>query len=132
MGTMKAVNEMGITMRDPATLARDTKLRRWELAITLTTLGFPITEGTLSNMASRYNKVLKAVQKIKPDALPEPLSEYGPPFRKFGRVPVYDWGPALDWAEGRSQEFVTRPGQASADEIVRREEGKPTLEDLGL
>jgi hypothetical protein len=119
-------------MVNVTTLTRETKLRRSELAVALIGAGFPITEGTLANMASKYNVALRAVRKIKPDARPDPLPEFGPPFKKFGRIPIYDWGAALDWAEGRSEEFVGRPRRATGDEIVRREAGKPTLEDLGL
>src|SRR5205814_2536589 len=61
--------------RDPKTL-----LRRRPLAEALTEEGYPIAEATLATKATRGNS---------------------PPFRKFGRVPLYEWGPALDWA--RSQ-----------------------------
>jgi hypothetical protein len=112
---------------------RDTKLRRGELARALTAAGFPISDGTLSNMACRYRAALKAVKLIKPDAKPEPLPEFGPRFKKFGRTPIYTWGDALDWAQGRSEEFVSRPGQPTAEEVVRREELKNvTLDELGL
>lgn len=58
----------------------DAKLRRRDLAKALTGLGFPVTEATLATKATRGG---------------------GPPFRLFGRIPLYRWGEALAWAEAR-------------------------------
>jgi len=113
-------------------MTRETKLRRGELARALTAAGFPISDGTLSNMACRYRAALKAVQRINPDLKPDPLPEFGPRFKKFGRTPIYEWGDALDWARGRSEEFVGRT-TPTAEEVVRRDKlSKTTLADLGL
>lgn len=58
----------------------DTRLRRRETAEALTEAGFPITESTLATKACRGG---------------------GPPFRSFGRIPLYRWGDSLAWAESR-------------------------------
>jgi hypothetical protein len=58
----------------------DALLRRRATAEALTEVGFPTSEKTLATKATRGG---------------------GPPFRSFGRVPLYRWGDALDWAEGR-------------------------------
>ena len=39
--------------------------------------GFPVAHATLETKASRGG---------------------GPPFRRFGRKPLYEWGPTLEWA----------------------------------
>ena len=58
----------------------DTMLRRHELAAELTAHGFKIAAGTLATKATRGG---------------------GPPFRSFGRTPLYRWADALAWAESR-------------------------------
>jgi hypothetical protein len=58
----------------------NTRLRRMATAAALTAAGFPISDKTLATKASRGG---------------------GPPYRLFGRVPLYRWGDALAWAEGR-------------------------------
>ncbi|QIG47938.1 DNA-binding protein [Nordella sp. HKS 07] len=55
-------------------------LRRRALADALTAEGFTISATTLATMATRGG---------------------GPPFRRFGRVPLYEWGEALEWARSR-------------------------------
>ena len=68
----------------PATLAYspspDDLLRRQALAKALTDAGFPTAPATLASKASRGG---------------------GPPFRSYGRIPLYRWGDALEWAENR-------------------------------
>ncbi len=61
-------------------LTPETKLRRKAAAEALTAAGFPVSETSLSTMATRGG---------------------GPPYRKFGRIPLYEWGAALEWARGR-------------------------------
>jgi len=61
-------------------LPPETLLRRSELATALTEAGFPIVTTTLATKAVRGG---------------------GPPFRYFGRIPLYPWGEALNWARGR-------------------------------
>jgi hypothetical protein len=55
-------------------------LRRKATAEALTAAGFPVAEATLATKASRGG---------------------GPPFRRFGRIPLYRWGDSLDWAISR-------------------------------
>jgi hypothetical protein len=54
--------------------------RRDDTAARLKAIGFPVEATTLATMASRGG---------------------GPPFRLFGRVPLYRWGDVLSWAQGR-------------------------------
>ena len=55
-------------------------LRRRQTAEALVATGFPITEATLATKATRGG---------------------GPPYRSFGRTPLYRWGDALAWAQAR-------------------------------
>jgi hypothetical protein len=55
-------------------------LTRDQTAEALTAAGFPVKAKTLATKASRGD---------------------GPPFRSFGRIPLYRWADALAWAEGR-------------------------------
>lgn len=59
-----------------------TLLRRRALAEALSAHGFPITEATLATKATRPGRM------------------GGPPYRSFGRIPLYRWGDAVAWAEG--------------------------------
>jgi hypothetical protein len=61
-------------------LTLETLLQRKQLALALTERGFETSPATLATMACRGG---------------------GPPFRKFGRKPLYKWGDALEWAEAR-------------------------------
>lgn len=70
---------MSICLND---LQPEALLRRRDLAQALTARGFPMTEATLATKVSR------------------PGRWGGPPYRLFGRVPLYRWGDALAWAEG--------------------------------
>jgi hypothetical protein len=60
---------------DPGTL-----LRRKTTAAALTEAGYPTAPSTLASMATRGG---------------------GPPYRLYGRVPLYTWGEALAWARAR-------------------------------
>jgi hypothetical protein len=64
----------------PSDLKPDSELTREQLAAALTAIGRPITTSTLASMASRRT---------------------GPPFLTWGRKPIYTWGAALAWAQGR-------------------------------
>jgi hypothetical protein len=55
-------------------------LRRDEAAKALSAAGFPTSPSTLASKASRGG---------------------GPPFRLYGRIPVYRWGDTLTWARNR-------------------------------
>lgn len=61
-------------------LSRDALLRRRAAAEALTAVAFPTSEKTLATKATRGG---------------------GPPYRLFGRIPLYRWGDLLDWAESR-------------------------------
>lgn len=56
-------------------------LRRKVTARALTEAGYPVAASTLATMASRGG---------------------GPPYRLWGRVPMYCWGDALRWARSRT------------------------------
>jgi len=58
----------------------DALLRRKANADALKEAGFTISEATLATMAVRGG---------------------GPPYRLFGRFPLYRWGDSLAWAQGR-------------------------------
>ena len=58
----------------------DALLRRRAAAEALTAVGFPTSEKTLATKATRGG---------------------GPPYRLFGRIPLYRWGDLLEWAESR-------------------------------
>ena len=58
----------------------DALLRRTPTAQALTAYGFPTSDKTLATKATRGG---------------------GPPYRLFGRIPLYRWGDCLDWAESK-------------------------------
>jgi hypothetical protein len=74
-------------------LAPDTLLRRAELAAALTQACFPISTATLATKAVRGG---------------------GPPFRYFGRIPLYPWGAGLEWAQSRLSPLVASTSEATA------------------
>jgi hypothetical protein len=65
---------------DPAT-----RLLRGPLAAALTEAGYPIKATTLARKASVGG---------------------GPPFSKFGRWPLYEWGSSLEWAQSQLSPVV--------------------------
>ena len=75
-------------------LTPETRLRRKAVAEASTAHGYPIKEKTLATMASRGG---------------------GPPFQLWGRIPIYTWGPYLDWAEARLSEPRSSTSEADAD-----------------
>ena len=64
------------------TLDANSLLTRDTVATALTEAGFPISGATLATKATRGG---------------------GPPFRLFGRRPLYEWGAALAWAQGSAE-----------------------------
>jgi hypothetical protein len=74
-------------------LSDDALLSRANTAAALTGAGFGISPATLATKATRGG---------------------GPPYRLFGRKPLYRWGDALEWARGRLSEPVTNTSQARA------------------
>jgi hypothetical protein len=71
----------------------DTLLTRHAAAEALTAAGYPVARATLATRASRGG---------------------GPPFRRFGRVPLYRWGDLLDWAEARLSPPMRSTSEADA------------------
>ena len=71
----------------------DTLLTRDAVAAALTAAGFPISAATLATKATRGG---------------------GPPYRLFGRRPLYEWGPTLAWARGRLSAPVPNTSAAVA------------------
>ena len=70
----------------------DARLERKTLARALTAAGFPITETTLATKAVRGG---------------------GPAFSLWGRKPLYRWGDALAWAEGRLSKPIHSTAEAA-------------------
>jgi hypothetical protein len=68
----------------------ETRLRRDELAAALTGAGFPVSPSGLATRATRGG---------------------GPPFRKFGRYPIYVWAESLEWARARLSRVVTKTSE---------------------
>jgi hypothetical protein len=73
----------------------DALLRRRDTAEALTAMGFPITEATLATKATRGG---------------------GPPYRSFGRTPLYRWGDSLTWAQLR----LTAPRGSTSEADLQR------------
>jgi hypothetical protein len=78
-------------MAGPVPIQPDALLRRTQTASALTEAGYPTAEATLATKASRGG---------------------GPPYSLYGRIPLYRWGDALAWAEGRLSAPFTNTSQA--------------------
>jgi hypothetical protein len=78
-------------------LTPDTLLRRRATAEALTEAGYTTAETTLATKASRGG---------------------GPPYRLFGRVPLYRWGDALDWAQGKLSPPRRSTSEADAQHAI--------------
>jgi hypothetical protein len=72
----------------------DALLTRDAVATALTEAGFPISGATLATKATRGG---------------------GPPYRLFGRRPLYEWGPSLAWAQSR----LSEPASSSSEHGTR-------------
>ncbi|MGH7089276.1 MAG: hypothetical protein ACREFQ_10275 [Stellaceae bacterium] len=59
----------------------------------MTAAGFPVSPETLATKATRGG---------------------GPPFQRFGRVPLYRWVDCLDWAQSRLSRVVTSTAELDA------------------
>ena len=77
-----------LTPDDPNTL-----LTRKATAEALNAAGYPVRPATLATKASRGG---------------------GPPFRRFGRIPLYRWGDTLDWAQSRLSAPMRSTSEADA------------------
>lgn len=73
----------------------DALLRRAAVAAALSAIGFPTASSSLATKAVRGG---------------------GPPFRLFGRIPLYRWGDALAWAESR----LSSPRRSSSEADSQR------------
>jgi hypothetical protein len=78
------------TMAPTIPASEDALLRRKATAEALTALGFPCSDKTLATKATRGG---------------------GPPFQKFGPIPLYRWGDALAWAHGK----LTPPRRSTSE-----------------
>jgi hypothetical protein len=72
----------------------DALLRRNAIAAALTEAGYPTAPATLATKATRGG---------------------GPPFRSWGRWPLYRWGDALAWAQNRLSPARTSTSEADTD-----------------
>ena len=97
----------------PETLSPDTRLRRCEAADALTQAGYPITSGTLANLACQGG---------------------GPPFSKWGKIPIYIWGITLAWAKARATPMLanTAAHRAAQGLPARRSKAGEVLAKAGL
>ena len=95
------------------TLSPDSRLRRCEAADALTQAGFPITPGTLANLACQGG---------------------GPPFSKWGKIPIYIWGITLAWAKARATPMLanTAAHRAAQGFPARRSKADEVLAKAGL
>jgi hypothetical protein len=80
----------------------DSALRTNALAEALTKKGFPTAPATLATKRSRGG---------------------GPPYRRWGRIPIYTWGDALRWAQTRLGE----PRCSTSEEDVVASGSTPAL-----
>lgn len=71
----------------------DAMLSRIDSATALTEAGFPISSATLATKACRGG---------------------GPPYRLFGRKPLYRMSDLLAWAEGRCSKVVSSTSELEA------------------
>jgi hypothetical protein len=71
----------------------DTLLTRAATAAALTATGYPTARATLATRATRGG---------------------GPPYRRYGRVPLYRWGDALAWARSRLSPPIRSTSEADA------------------
>ena len=86
------INETGAPARSPHSIRSDALLTRDATATALTEAGFPISGATLATKATRGG---------------------GPPYRLFGRRPLYCWHDAVDWAQSRLSPPLASAAEAS-------------------
>jgi hypothetical protein len=84
----------------PVPRSPDALLTRHQVAAALTAAGFPVKPKTLATKAS---------------------SGGGPPFHRFGSRPLYRWGDALVWAEGRLSTPNKSNGQLDLRTVLREQ-----------
>jgi len=71
----------------------DALLTRDSVAAALTEAGYPISGATLATKATRGG---------------------GPPYRLFGRRPLYRWGEAISWAESKLSKPIRSTSELAA------------------
>jgi hypothetical protein len=69
------------------------RLRRRSAAAALTDSGYPTACSTLASKATRGG---------------------GPPYELYGRIPLYTWGPTLEWAKSRLSKPIRSTSEAEA------------------
>jgi hypothetical protein len=85
-----------------ADLNPNSLLSRSETAEALTAEGFPVAKSTLDTKAVRGG---------------------GPPFRRFGRVVLYEWGDSLAWAKSQLGPKIRSTSEADIPRFGQRAEG---------
>ena len=80
----------------------DALLRRKIVAMALTEAGFPTAPATLASRATRGG---------------------GPPFRLYGRIPLYRWADALEWAKSR----LSGPFRSTSELDVPHQRGNTSI-----
>jgi hypothetical protein len=81
----------------------DAMLRRDRTAEALTEAGYPTTPKTLATKATRGG---------------------GPPFQRYGRIPLYRWGNSLAWAAAKLGPIVHSTAEA---EVLARDGNEPQV-----
>lgn len=87
----------------------DTWLRRKVTSAALAEKGYPVAEKTLASMVCRGG---------------------GPPFRKFGRIPLYQWCTSLAWAESRLAPPRRTSSEPDAWDAATRDAVVPIADDV--
>jgi hypothetical protein len=77
-------------------------LTRNAIAAALTQAGYPTSPATLASKATRGG---------------------GPPYRRFGPRPLYQWGDALRWAQSRLGPRICSTSEAASHSLPARPDG---------
>jgi len=85
----------------------DALLTRDATANALTESGFPTASPTLATKATRGG---------------------GPPFRRFGRRPLYRWGDALGWAKSRLSEPIRSTSELDSRALTEPKSSPPVVD----
>jgi hypothetical protein len=92
---------------DITNLNPNSVLQTSALAKALTASGYPTSPATLATKRSRGG---------------------GPPYRRWGRIPIYTWGEALEWAQNRLGE--PRCSTSEEDVVASAPAPKPITEQM--
>lgn len=88
----------------------DQLLPRRETAQALTEAGFPTSAATLATMVSRGG---------------------GPPYRLFGRKPLYRWADALQWAQAKLGPVVRSSSELDEARNLSARQGETNTAAIG-